>query len=111
MVRTQDLHPILVALLEVARERLGAETPFELDDPKHFLREIAQLAAPEQTRALRMLAIASVIDGRLARAERRLLNEAFAACGRRSNLAAVEHLRRAFTSGEAITAEAFDAIE
>lgn len=47
---------------------------------------------------------------RLARAERRLLVEAFEACGRRPDVASVERLRRAFTSGDVITAEALDAV-
>lgn len=110
VVRTQDLHPNLVALLDVARVRLGDESPIELDDPRRFLDEIARLPAASQTSALRLLAVASVLDGRLARAERRLLVEAFEACGRRPDVASVERLRRAFTSGDAITAEALDAV-
>lgn len=110
IVRTQDLHPNLVALLDVARSRLGDESPIELDDPRRFLDEIARLPSASQTSALRLLAIASVIDGRLARPERRLLVEAFTACGRRPDIAAVDRLRRAFTSGDAITAADFDGI-
>lgn len=110
IVRTQDLHPNLVSLLELARERLGADEVLELDDPRLFLEELARLPEASQTAALRTLAIATVIDGRLARAERRLLGEAFAACGRRVDLAAVDRLRRAFTSGDPITAAVLAAI-
>jgi hypothetical protein len=43
--------------------------------------------------------IAAVIDGKLTRAERRLLLDAFSACGRQLALARVERLRGAFYGG------------
>jgi hypothetical protein len=110
VVRTQDLHPNLVSLLECLRARLGADEIIELDDPARFLAELRGLDGDAQARVLRVLAVASIIDGRLARAERRLLREALQACGRSDDLGAVERLQRAFTSGEVVPAEVLGAI-
>ena len=110
VVRTQDLHPNLVSLPECLRARLGADEVIELDDPARFLAELRGLDRDAQARVLRVLAVASVIDGRLARAERRLLREALLACGRSDDLGAVERLQRAFTSGEVVPPEVLRAI-
>ncbi len=110
VVRTQDLHPNLVSLLECLRARVGADEVIELDDPTRFLAELRGLDRDAQARVLRVLAVASVIDGRLARAEQRLLREALLACGRSDDLGAVERLQRAFTSGEVVPPEVLRAI-
>jgi hypothetical protein len=115
IVRTEDLHPNLAALLhEVARrvrdagdlnprERLAIEDEGgDLDDSRAFLTSLAKLGPQEQRIVLRVLAIASIIDGRLTRAERRLLAEARAACGLPHDLSAVQELRRAFMRGDAL---------
>jgi len=54
---------------------------------------------------LRLLVIAAVLDGKLTRAEKRLLAEAFGACGRPLALARVEELRRAFSAGRGLDFE------
>jgi hypothetical protein len=117
IVRTEDLHPNLAALLhEVAgrvrdvamldpKQRLdAADDRGDLDDSRAFIASLESLGAEEQRTVLRVLAVASIIDGRLTRAERRLLVEARAACGRSQDLAAVERLRRAFIDGDPIDA-------
>jgi hypothetical protein len=108
IVRTEDLHPNLAALLrEVARLVPHGEmaSEIDLDDTRLFLEHLARLARGEQAIVLRILAIASMIDGRLTRAEKRLLAEAHAACGRAHDLAPVERLRRAFIQGDPIAPE------
>jgi hypothetical protein len=115
IVRTEDLHPNLAALLhEVAlrvheverlnpRERLDAQDDGgDLDDSRAFLACLAKLDRGEQTIVLRVLAIASIIDGRLTRAEKRLLCEARSTCGLAPDLTGVERLRRAFIDGDPI---------
>ncbi|MDF2696145.1 MAG: hypothetical protein K0S65_4528, partial [Labilithrix sp.] len=115
IVRTEDLHPNLAALLhEVARrmrdtmpldprERLQADDDGgDLDDSRAFLASLAALPPQEQTTVRRVLSIASIIDGRLTRPEKRLLVEARAASGRSEDIAAVERLRRAFIDGDPI---------
>jgi hypothetical protein len=109
IVRTEDLHPNLVALFREVGSRVGGAVNEravgdrgDLDDTRAFLERLRGLGAKEQTDVLRILAIASIIDGRLTRAERRLLTEARAACGREPDLASIERLRRAFVDGDPI---------
>ncbi|MFO0557922.1 MAG: hypothetical protein U0269_07870 [Polyangiales bacterium] len=110
-VRSEDLHPNLVALLKTTQRALSVGAVDGIDDSQRFLGSIEKLSKGEQTAALRMLATASIIDGRLAREERRLLEEAFARCGRSFDPRAIERLRRAFVSGDAIPPERLHAIE
>jgi hypothetical protein len=125
IVRTEDLHPNLTALLhEVARVvvrdtvAIGPATRLEiddgagdLDDSRAFLGVLAKLAPSEQTVVLRVLGIASIIDGRLTRAEKRLVAEARAACGLDpEDRRALERLRRAFIRGDSIEPSALDAL-
>jgi hypothetical protein len=102
VVRTQDLHPNHLALLRVLAERLGEVTVDEVDDSSRFLGEIARLDPADRRLVLRLLVIAAVLDGKLTRAEKRLLSEAFGACGRPLDLLHVEELRRAFAAGRGL---------
>jgi hypothetical protein len=103
IVRTRELHPNHVAIVRAVRQRLG-EPPagIELDDSDAFLKQLPGLAAAERRVVIRVLAVAAIIDGRLVRAERRLLEEAYAAAEIASGLAHVEKLRRAFVAGDVI---------
>ncbi|MCC6214160.1 MAG: hypothetical protein IT376_04790 [Polyangiaceae bacterium] len=100
IVRTGDLHPNLTALLRAARARVGDAPVEALDDTRRFLDELPRLPAAEQALVLRVTAVAAILDGKLAPAERRLLGEAFTACGRPFEVRRVERLRRAFLRGE-----------
>ncbi len=106
IVRTRDLHPNLVALLTYAKSRVGddAGTPSTsaLDDSRSFLAALHTLAPVEQVLVLEMLSVAAIIDGRVTPAEKKLLREARAACGRSRDLAATYRLRRAFVAGDAL---------
>jgi len=117
IVRTEDLHPNLAALLREVAAKVGASVdrgaalaPHDdgasLDDTRGFLDRLRELDPPAQTTVLRILAVASIIDGRLTRAERRLLVEARTACrlGDAADLSAVERLRRAFVAGDPLDA-------
>lgn len=99
IVRTQDLHPNHVAVLRALAAQIGNFDVEEPDDSRRFLATLAALSASDQRLSLRLLVIAAILDGRLARAERRLLTQAFAACGRRVDLGSIERLRRTFTAG------------
>lgn len=100
IVRTQEAHPNLVRLLRRVVQRVG---PFEdavvLDDTHLFLAHLAVLARDEQAIVLRMLAIASLIDGRIAGQEKRLLRDALRATGRDVDLREVVRARRRFVRG------------
>jgi hypothetical protein len=102
IVRTRNLHPNHQALLRVLVERLGPVDFDEVDDAARFLGDLAALELHEQRLALLLLVIAAVIDGRLTRAERVLLLDAFRACGRDLSIERVERLRSAFYAGEGL---------
>lgn len=96
IVRSESAHPNLVYLLRRVLETLG---PFEgevvLDDPHLFLAHLAALPEHERAVVRRVLALASVLDGRLAANEKRLLSDAGA------DVARIIALRDAFVRGRA----------
>lgn len=103
IVRTEDMHPNLAAVLrEVIARAPSVDDVDDLDVPAVFLAELRGLGREAQRFVLRVLAVASIIDGRLTRAERALLVEARAVCGLAPDLSGVEDLRRAFLAGDAI---------
>jgi hypothetical protein len=105
VVRTQDLHPNHLALLRVLADRLGPVDIEEVDDTSRFLAELAELEPNDRRLVLRLLVIAAVLDGKLTRAEKRLLAEAFKVCGRPLALDRVEELRHAFSAGRGLDFE------
>ncbi|HEX3596006.1 MAG TPA: hypothetical protein VHU80_12930, partial [Polyangiaceae bacterium] len=70
-----------------------------------FLAALSKLSPEDGGVVLRMLAAAAVLDGRLVRAEERLLSEAYRLAHVSSKLDSVKHLRKAFVRGEPISAE------
>jgi hypothetical protein len=107
IVRTQELHPNHVAIVRAARQRLGEpEQGLELDDSDQFLKALPALTVAEQRVVLRVLSVAAIIDGRLVRAEKRLLSEAYELVALPEQLVHVEQLRRAFVAGDVIEREA-----
>ncbi|MHB8879059.1 MAG: LBF_2804 family protein, partial [Myxococcaceae bacterium] len=105
IVRTRDLHPNLLALLLEVRGRCGAPVDEDVDDAEGFLGMLPGLAANERTVALQLLSLASVIDGRLTAAEKKLVGAAQLAAGRPVDLAPVQALRRAFMNGDPLGSE------
>lgn len=105
VVRTQDFHPNHLALLRVLADRLGAHDLDDIDDSVRFVRDLGALDANDRRLVLRLLVVAAVLDGKLTRAEKRLLSEAFAACRRPLAIERVEELRRAFSAGRGLDFE------
>lgn len=111
IVRTRELHPNHVALMRVARQRLGSpDESCELDDSALFLKSLPNFSLAERRVVLRLLAAAAILDGRLVRSERRLLTEAYAAAQLPSGLDHVEKLRRAFVAGSVIPRDELRAV-
>ncbi len=110
-VRSKDLHPNLVTLLQAVKSRVGQDTLESIDDSQRFLKEIASLSKQEQTIVLRVLAAASIIDGRVACDEHKLLVQTWSACGRQFEGATIERLRRNFISGDPIRAQDLEAVQ
>lgn len=106
IVRSRELHPNHVAIVRAVRQRLG-EPPadLELDDSDVFLKMLPRLPPAERRVVLRVLAVAAILDGRLVRAEKRLLAEAYESAQLPSGVAHVEKLRRAFVAGDIIPSD------
>jgi len=102
IVRTRDMHPNLAVLLEGVIARVGDANIEGIDDARLFLARLGGLPPDEQSVVLRVLTIATIIDGRLTSAEGRLLADAQRACGRAPDLEPALRLRRAFLSGTPI---------
>ncbi|MCA9654358.1 MAG: hypothetical protein H6712_34670 [Myxococcales bacterium] len=104
IVRTHELHPNVAALMEVLRERMGEAPHDELDDTSRFLERLA--VAPEEDRrvALRALAVAAALDGRIDGDERRLVHDAGRASGLELHPRDLARLRRRFVAGRHIDA-------
>lgn len=110
IVRTQDLHPNLVALLEQVRQRAGDTGNAELDDVGEFLGSLGALPANERRVALQLLAVAIAVDGKVTAKETRLYADALEAVGMPPDLAPVVRLTRAFAHGEGVAVEALRAM-
>ena len=103
IVRTQDLHPNLVALLDEVTVRSGATPPGEgLDNVEGFLASLPSLPQPELQVVRQVLAVACIIDGRFTAPEKRLWADVLLASGARARVdfAPVEALRVAFARGD-----------
>jgi len=111
VVRTRELHPNHIAMLRALRQRIGEpDEGLELDASHVFLSALPALALGERRVVLRVLAIAAILDGRLVRAERRLLAEAYQAAQLSPGISQIEKLRRAFVAGDVIPREALRAV-
>jgi len=103
VVRTSELHPNHISLMRELRQRFGEPLAgIEVDDTLAFLKSLVELTPAERRTALRVLAVAAILDGRLVKRERRLLLEAYQAASIAPALEHVELLRKAFVSGRPI---------
>lgn len=110
IVRTQDLHPNLVALLGEVQKKAGDTGTAELDDPGEFLRSLKALSPGEQRLVLQTLVVGCVVDGRLTRREKTLLTQAFAELGRPVDFGPVHRLRRELVAGNGVPNDAVRAL-
>ena len=100
IVRKHRMHPNHHILLAEAHRRLGHPDLEALDDPERYFDLLKRLSPPEQRIALQVLAVAIILDGRISKRDRALLDVSCRAAGRRSLLAPTEALRRAFVRGD-----------
>jgi hypothetical protein len=112
IVRTEDMHPNLAAVLREVMERAPKDEADgeDLDATSIFLARLTKLGATQQRFVLRVLSIASIIDGRLTRAEKGLLVDAHRTCGLPADLKPVERLRVAFLRGDPIDRERIETL-
>jgi len=99
VVRTRDFHPNHVALIGALSRHAPLSEIEQPDNTERFILELAKLGPTDQEFVLRVLVIAAILDGRLTRAERRLLAQAFSTCQRRLDLGRIRDVLRAFRAG------------
>jgi hypothetical protein len=104
VVQKRDMHPNVVALLQELVARLGDPPDVRLDDADAFVASLGELASEEQRVVLGVLVAAVVLDGRMNRAEARLLQRAHSACGTAADLAHVRRVAHAFVAGRPLSA-------
>lgn len=102
IVRTQDLHPNLTALLDEVMVHVKHTGKAELDDVGEFLAGLKKLPPAEVRVSLQVLAIACIVDGRFTAREKRLWTDALAAAGRPIELEGIERLRAEFVRGQGV---------
>jgi len=107
IVRTVDLHPNLISFMKISYTYLGDPGEVELDSSELFIDSLEVLNKEEQDFALRVYILASILDGKLARRERRLLERAYETCGYELDLSGVKQLRRDFVAGRENVMESF----
>jgi hypothetical protein len=102
IVRTVDLHPNLVSFMQIIERRLGDPGELQIDDSQLFLDHLATLPPSAQVIALRVLVVASIIDGRIALREKELLEDALAIAGYPRDASKAKRLCKAFVRGDDI---------
>ena len=105
IVRTVDLHPNLISFMEVTESYLGSPGEVVLDDSSLYLDSLAQLRPEEQEFALKVLVLASILDGKLALREKKLLRQALETTGFQPSLQGIEDLKDSFVKGREIHPE------
>ncbi|MGC4121908.1 MAG: hypothetical protein QM765_46470 [Myxococcales bacterium] len=81
-----------------------------MDDPEALVADLGALPACERTAVLRLLSVASILDGRLTEAERRLIARARAAAGLGPEREATSRLFTAFVGGQGFDAKTVQAL-
>lgn len=110
IVRTRDPHPNLVRMLSMVAQRAPHAGDNPLDDVALFLTSLQALAPDELRLAMRLLALAAVVDGSTSRRERQLWAQARASVGAPLEAAAFKALGRAFLRGDVDTVERLRAL-
>ncbi|MBZ0121288.1 MAG: hypothetical protein K8H88_30105 [Sandaracinaceae bacterium] len=98
IVCSADLHPNLLALFELVRERVP-QSDADLGDVAALASGLRELTEAERRVVLALLAIGVVLDGRLNRRERALFHRMRVALGLDPGDAALRDLHRAFLRG------------
>ncbi len=106
IVRSQEVHPNLLALMRSVIRQSGVAKVEGLDETQAFFDALAALAPNERLVVIEVLLLASFPDGKVSRAEIDLIDGVLSKDGRRLD---IDHLRRvskAFARGMAIPRKA-----
>jgi hypothetical protein len=105
IIRSGDNHPNYHLLLDRLRRELKISPEDETLDWSATSKGFERLDEPERDILLRSLGVVAVLDGNLARAELRLLEEAHQCCGRAFERGALQELKRRMLSGKGLRDE------
>jgi len=109
IVKAQSVHPNTEHL---GRLFLGSRVaPADLGDEASFLRELHEAGAAQGRSTLRTLVSAAIIDGRLTRRERKLLERAFLARGLGTPWDELEDLRRHMVAGDGLRKDLLERLD
>jgi len=109
IVRSSDFHPNLYYLYHLVAADIGEANLAHLDDSQRFIEVLSCADELDQARALQVLVMASIIDGKLPRQEKKLLKKSFCVCRIAYDVSHIKLLKKRFLQGHQITVEALDA--
>jgi hypothetical protein len=101
VVRTGDFHPNLYFLLLHLYDRFEVDELKNIDNVDLFFSELKELPKEEQEVVVNTVILSSIIDGRISRKERKLLEEVFAICRLKFDHKTIKTDMKAFLKGEA----------
>ena len=107
ILSTAQLHPNLEIMFRLVRSRLTIPHGAVLDDTSGFLSSLGGISPAEQKIALKVLVFSSIIDGKLSRNEKALLERAHGLCGITLDLWQVRELGKRFRNGELMIQDGF----
>ena len=110
IVRSHEVHPNLLALMRSISRRLGRVEVKELDDTQAFIAALDRLTQHERDLVLEVLALAAFPDGKVSRAEERLLEAILTRDGRHLDRQALHTVCRRFVHGDAIPRSMLQAV-
>ena len=104
IVRSVDPHPNLVLLFGLLAETFEVDphSETEFDSSEALLDRLQKLSPLDQSYLLKVLEVATLIDGRMRNREIRLLKTAFQQTNRSFNQEKLKQLRKQFMEGKAI---------
>lgn len=104
MMCGHDAHPNQVYLLSRLRQEMSVENDDIAVDWPRQRKALEPLHRDEQDRLLRVLTLSAILGSSTSRQQKRLLREAYEACGRTLHSGGLKHLRRKLKEGRAFGA-------
>jgi hypothetical protein len=106
IVRSQEVHPNLLALMRSVIRQSGVAKVERLDETQAFFDSLASLTQHERLIVIEILLLASFPDGKVSRAEIDLIDGVLSKDGRRLDIDQLRRVSKAFARGMAIPRKA-----
>ncbi len=108
IIRSEDAHPNFALLLRSLMDAMDIGTEQAGIEWRQNRKELSELGEEGKRAVLTALVVTSILDGRVSRAERELLEEAHAACGRPFHRKAFERLNDKVMKGSLLRDDDFE---